>query len=187
MRITLKVLGLAVVAGLALGLTGCSQPSAHVIPKSEPSAKPVFASDADALAAAKAAYLAYLAVSDQIMADGGANPERLLTVVTPAQLQIEQQGYEQVRSNHWHGIGETKLDLISLQGYFPGHRKGIVSAYVCVDYGSTDVVDTAGKSVVWPTRPRVQAMQVTFDLANSGATRLKLADDQPWTEGGVCS
>ena len=52
------VVGIGVVATAVLALTGCVQPPPRVIPTSDPSAAPVFASDAAALAAAKKAYVA---------------------------------------------------------------------------------------------------------------------------------
>ncbi|HEX3679638.1 MAG TPA: hypothetical protein VHU90_07950, partial [Galbitalea sp.] len=64
------VIGILVAVTAMLVLAGCVQPPPPVIPTSGPSAAPVFASDAAALAAAKKAYLAYLAVSDQILIDG---------------------------------------------------------------------------------------------------------------------
>jgi hypothetical protein len=75
MRMRRIVIGIVAGAAVALALAGCVQPPSRVIPTSTPSAAPVFASDAAALAAAKKAYVAYLAVSDAVANDGGKNPE----------------------------------------------------------------------------------------------------------------
>ena len=182
-----KVLGLALLAGLALGLAGCTQPNVRVIPRSEPSAKPVFASDADALAAAKAAYVAYLKVAGQVIDDGGANPSRAHSVVTPTEYRVEAAEFKQFRTNRWHGTGEIQISSISLQGYFPTHESGIVSVYVCLDISETNVLNSAGQSVVSPNRPSVQAIQAGFDLVGLRPVKLKLASNEPWAGGGVCS
>lgn len=187
MRITLKVLGLAVTVALALGLAGCSQPDPHVIPQSEPSVKPVFASDADALAAAKAAYLAYLKVSGEVIDDGGVDPKRVLSVVTQSEYRVEAAEFRQFRANHWHGTGQIEVSSISLQGYFPAHDKGIVSAYLCLDLSQADVVNSDGYSVVSQSRPSAQAIQAEFDLVRSTPAKLKLATNEPWAGGGICS
>ncbi len=62
---------IALVALAVLLLSGCLPPQTTVTPTPEATAAPVFASDEEALAAATAAYAAYLAMSDQIFAEGG--------------------------------------------------------------------------------------------------------------------
>ena len=71
------VLGVATTLALGLALAACSTGGTPLPPAPSPSVTPVFASDEEALAAAKDAYTAYLKVSDQILVDGGANPDRI--------------------------------------------------------------------------------------------------------------
>ena len=58
-------------------------------PPPTPSVEPLFASDEEALAAAEEAYAAYLAMSDEIAGDGGADPERIAPFVTTERLRDE--------------------------------------------------------------------------------------------------
>ena len=70
---------LTTVAGVAIGallLSGCLPQQPTATPPPEATAAPIFASDEEALAAATAAYAAYLAMSDQILKDGGKDPDR---------------------------------------------------------------------------------------------------------------
>ena len=73
MRTGPVILTVAVLFALAGCVPSDSQPSAAP----SPSATPVFASDAEALAAAEKAYAAYLKVSDEIANDGGKDPDRI--------------------------------------------------------------------------------------------------------------
>ena len=60
----------AAALAVALVLVGCVPTTTPASPAPRPSATPVFATEAEALAAATEAYAAYVRVSDQILADG---------------------------------------------------------------------------------------------------------------------
>ncbi|MGB3413465.1 MAG: hypothetical protein WBA28_01980, partial [Microbacteriaceae bacterium] len=81
---------LAVLSALFLG-TGCS-PEVGLPPVPRPSVEPLFASDEEALAAVVEHYQEYLAVSDEVYADGGANPERLKPYVSAERYEEELSG-----------------------------------------------------------------------------------------------
>jgi hypothetical protein len=171
-----------VTAAVLVALAGCvptggpsASPSAH--------ATPVFASDAEALAAAEKAYAAYVRVSDQILVDGGANPERLESLTSSTLYAQELKGFQSTSKNGWHSTGGTKYDHFTLESYSPGDRNAIVTAYVCSDVSGVDVLDASGQSVVSPDRPNRTAFEVTFALTKS---RLVLASDDVWTGGGIC-
>lgn len=184
---TPKPISLVLVVAVAIILTGCVQRPPHVIPTSEPKAAPVFKSDAEALAAAKKAYLAYLKVSDQILMDGGKNPERLLAVATPAELKSQTRGFQEFQTKSWHSTGGTQISNIMLQGYFARQTRGIIRAYVCIDVSRVDVFDSNGESVVTSSRPSKQSVQVVFDSTGIGSHKLLLADQEPWRAKGVCA
>ena len=111
MHIASKAAGLALAIAATLALAGCVEPSPPVIPTSEPSVAPVFTSDAAALAAAKKAYLAYLAVSDQVARDGGDNADRFAGVVTASWLSKEKASAATLKSTSRRQVGETAVDL----------------------------------------------------------------------------
>lgn len=186
MRIPRKAIGVALAVVATLALAGCVQPSPHVIPTSEPSSAPIFKSDADALAAAKKAYLAYLAVSDEVLVDGGKNPARMLNVVSPEELKIETPGFSEFMTKGWHSTGGTQIARLKLQGYYPASRTGIVVVYACIDVSKVDVVDSAGRSVVSPSRPTKQEFQTTFDTRSRNSKDLILASEIPWKGKSLC-
>ena len=87
MRIFPRVTFAALAAVLLL--SGCVPTSPTVTPGPLPSSTPIFATEDDALAAATAAYAAYVKISDQIFMEGGANPDRLKSVATGEQLKAD--------------------------------------------------------------------------------------------------
>ena len=178
-----------VAATAVLALAGCVQPPPQVIPTSEPSAAPVFASDAAALAAAKKAYVAYLAVSDQILIDGGTDSNRLLEVATPGELKKQVPGFDAEQANHWRSTGGTQIDEITLQDFESSSTDGksIVTVYACIDVSKVDVLDSSGASVVSSSRPTESTFQTTFDLAGRHPVRLIVADEEPWEGPGICN
>jgi len=146
----------------------------------------VFASDAEALKAAEAAYAAYLKVSDQVLIDGGAKPERLLAVATEAVYQEELEGFEAETAKGWHGVGSSRLDGASLQQYTPDDPNNVVTVYLCTDISGLDVLDSSGQSVVSPSRPSRTAFEVSFAVKSVGESDLLVSNKQVWTGGGVC-
>jgi len=173
-----------VTATLLLLLTGCVPPSGHPSMSPSASSTPVFASDAEALAAAEKAYAAYVRISDQILIDGGAHPERLQPITSAALYADELKGFQLTAKNGWHSTGGTTYDHFSLETYNPRDPSSVVVAYVCSDVSRVDVVDSAGTSVVSPDRPERTPFEVTFALV--GTERLVITGDDVWTGGGVC-
>ncbi|WP_129586662.1 hypothetical protein [Microterricola viridarii] len=179
-------LAAALLAGL---LTGCvNAPLPVPSPTETPdAAAPLFATDEEALAAAEAAYAAYLAASDEILASGGVKPERLVPFVSPAFFEHEMEGFERAREEGLRYVGETAFSRFELQAHNPNPGPGstVVSAYVCVNYAGVDVVDAGGLSRTAPNRPADLAFVVGF-IAGSTADELILATKEPWAGTGVC-
>ncbi|HEX6365881.1 MAG TPA: hypothetical protein VF000_07010, partial [Agromyces sp.] len=91
--------GVVAAASVALLLGGCvgvpgATPTPTAAPSPSPSPEPIFASDEEALAAAVEAYERYLRVSQMIGEEGGANPRRILSVVTPEYAEVAIAGFE---------------------------------------------------------------------------------------------
>lgn len=161
----------------ALVLTGCATPTPMPTAPPAPSDSPVFASDEEALAAAEEAYGRYSRVADQILVDGGADPERLKEFVSDEIYATEEPGFLRFASKGWHGVGETYFTL-TLQHY--DDRQVVV--YSCDDVSETDVLDSAGVSVVKPDRTTLIPFEVTFDVEDS----MRIVGSDVWTGGGVC-
>ena len=175
---------LLVTAALLLALAGCAPTGTQGSTPPSASATPVFASDAEALAAAEKAYAAYVRTSDQILIDGGSNPERLQALTSARVYDEELKGFELTAKNGWRSTGGTTYDHFTLQAYNPDDHDALVVAYVCSDVSRVDVLDSNGTSVVSAGRPDRTPFQITFALR--GSATLVLARDDVWTGGGVC-
>jgi len=188
MRIPPHSVALAATVAATLALPGCAQEPPPIIPTAQPTSAPVFRSDAEALAAAKEAYIAYLSVADQILVDGGDDPQKLLTVATSAELDHQIPGFVEERMKHWHSTGGTILDSITLQSFDPTRPPGsaMITVYGCVDVSHVDVLDADNHSVVSPTRPKVSAFQTTFILVRRTPPRLVVSSEVPWQGAYTC-
>ena len=178
-----------VVATLALlALAGCVPDDDPVIPGPLPSSTPIFASDEEALAAAEEALIAYYEVSDLIITEGGARPERLLEVATEAVLSNESTGYAQLIEKGWRGSGHTTVDTVSLQSFDPFAAAGseVVTVYACVDISAFDLVDANGASVVGPGRVLRTGFEVGFESDQPSTQHLVLTRKDPWTGDDFC-
>jgi len=173
---------LALLGGLLL-VSGCTPEVPLVTPPPSPSAEPAFATEEEALAAAEEAYAAYLAVSDQILMDGGADPERLLEVATREVFEIELEGYEFMASEGLVSTGGSRIHSVQLQQYSPSTPERLVAAYFCVDLSEVDVLDATGTSVVAESRRDKNQFEVVFALRVS---RLVVAEKAMWDGDGVC-
>jgi hypothetical protein len=177
---------LLIVAVLTLAMiSACTQPPTPVEPTTDPTATPLFATDDEALAAATEAYAKYQKVSDEILIDGGAHPERLLDVATQDFLDVQIIGYQQAEANGLRSTGGSMVDSTSLQFYDPNSVSGeaVVGIYGCADVSRVDVVDASGASVVSPGRPDRSPFEAVFDSSSEG---LKLAKEDPWSGSNFC-
>ncbi len=176
-----------VAAALLLALAGCVPTGTGGSPSPSASATPVFASDAEALAAAEKAYAAYLTVSDQIANDGGKDPERLDGLALRTLLSDDRYGFQSFADKGWHSVGTTTLTKTILQSTDLGTEatnQGAVTVYLCEDVSGVDVVDMNGVSVVSAGRPKQQQFQVSFDLVQS---RLIPSEREPWAGSSICN
>lgn len=148
---------------------------------------PVFANEAEALAAATKAYAAYVKVSDEILADGGNNPERINEVATGEALRGAHSGYQEFRTKELRSVGLSKIDHLTIQRFSGSSADGkdLVSIYACLDVSSVEVLNKSGDSVVSPQRPARQSFQVSEDW-DKVKQLLVVSSREPWADGGVC-
>lgn len=174
---------LFVVTFALLLLAGCTGQTV-VAPSSSPSASaPVFASDEEALEAAVAAYEQYLAVSDQIAADGGANPERLKDLVTPEWYEKEVEVFEKIASAGMSQVGATTVGTVELQRAGLSSEMVEIVVYACTDFSATSWVNSEGHDVTPTARQLRSTFQLTF--VGNGSRDLKLDGSEPWS-GSSC-
>ena len=164
MRVTSPRLPLiALVAAAALvSLAGCSpEPAVPPAPPTAP-AEPLFATDAEALAAAEAAFEEYLAVTNKILMEGGEGEEKLRPLVSDEVFNAESAGFASRKEKGWKSVGGTKLMSAELQQISNGIEEAEVITFVCLSYENVDVVDRSGESVISPDRPPFAMYEAVF-------------------------
>ena len=172
----------AAALAVALVLVGCVPTTTPDSPAPRPSATPVFATEAEALAAATEAYAAYVRVSDQIFIDGGINADRLKTVATGKQLKINMEGFAQARAKNYRSSGGTTFDRVTLQSFAASQKDTFVQIYLCDDVTLVNVFNSSGESVVSASRPDRVGYQVTFSYSEKSAHFLLLSDKESWPD-----
>ncbi len=175
-----------VAAVAVFALAGCVQSAPQVIPTTTPSSAPVFASDAAALAAAKKAYVAYLAVSDQIGNEGGANAVRLAPLVTKNWLPTEIESYATFAKTGEHFTGVTSFESFRLQSFEVVRRYAEVAVYVCANVSRTRLVDATGADITPASRQAVYPVVASFESAVTASQKLLFAGSEPWSGKSYC-
>ncbi|MGV8883809.1 MAG: hypothetical protein ACOH19_16800 [Rhodoglobus sp.] len=190
MRTVTPILAAGIAAALAITLSGCFGDTPSYTPAAEPTAAPLFASDEEALAAAEEAYRAYYEVSDQILNDGGNEPERLLKVATQQVVEFESESFTAFRESGYRSAGATVVDSVRFQAYdaLATYPEAIVTIYACIDVSETDVLDKSGTSVVEPGRQERLPFEVTF-TAQAGASpfNLVVSGEEQWNDSNLCA
>jgi len=174
-----------VTAALLLALAGCVPVDSH--PSSSPtgSATPVFASDAEALAAAEKAYLAYLKVSDEIGHDGGEDPDRINPTVTLDRRAIEQRGSKSLKDHGLHTSGATAFSNPSLQRVTRSGDDVEVAFYACWDVTAVRVLDSTDRDVTPVDRVNRRTLEVVVTTVD-GRLPLLLESDDAWSGDSSC-
>lgn len=165
-------------------LTGCSTGGGFV-PTMTPSAEPFFASEEEALEAVVAHYQEYLAVSDAVYADGGANPERLRPYVSDERYEEELSSAEEFANKGLQTEGKTRIYNPLVQ--MISHELDItnVNFYVCVDITQVALFDN--HRVRLPDVEQVFPYVVFYKADNQGGLlRLMLLGGEYWEGNYVC-
>jgi hypothetical protein len=179
--------GLLAVAVL-LALAGCVPSDSHASAAPSASATPLFASDAEALAAAEKAYAAYLRVSAEITADGGSDSSRIDPLVTKAQAVKEHETYRFFADKSLRTTGVPTLGSVELQQVtYRSTGDAELALYVCVDATSVRVIDLAGEDVTPSDRVDQMSLEVTMRSSEAQPTQLLLAESNTWSGAGVCT
>ena len=187
MRTRKKVIEIVAASLGVLALAGCVQPPPRVIPTSEPSMAPVFASDADALAAAKKAFTGYLLASDSIAHSGGVNVDPLVDLDSPNQFARDKKTFATLHAASEHTSGQSSYSHFTLQSNESTGR-GLVEivAYACIDISNTQLLD-AGGNLINSSRPSGAPLVLTFKNATSGSKSLVLDGSVTWQGQDFCS
>lgn len=175
----------AVAFGLVAALAGCD--AGPVDPTSSPPpspAPPIFASDEEALAAAEAAYAAYLAASNQIFRDGGRDRGRIRNVSTSAYADVLEAEFKSFEDHGLRMTGSTDYDIVELVD--ADLATGTTQTYACLSVGDSKILDADGNDVTVKDRPAVVAVLLTFELGDV-AGELVLGGSEAWSGESFCS
>lgn len=181
----LYVIGLAL--SVVVMLSGCVPPQHSATPTSLPSTTQAFASDEEALAAAKVAYGEYLRVEDAIAQDGGANPDRLAGLVTPEWLAKETVTFIDFAKSGRRQTGFSAIRGFDLQSFDVGEAGlAYLTAYVCVDFSATRFLDSTGADITPTTRPSFADLQVVLELDPQRTSSFAVSGSEPWSGPSTC-
>jgi hypothetical protein len=184
-RLEMTVLCAALGTVGLLALSGCaSSPAPIASPSASPTADaPAFASEADALEAARKSFTEYQALSTQIGHEGGASPERMSAVATGEVLAGEITSLKGLSTEGLKGVGTLAFDRMSLQS--ADLNSGQVETYLCLDVSATDLVDSSGVTVVPANRPLRYPMQIGFRFSRAD-NRLLVETSEQWLGSNFC-
>jgi hypothetical protein len=167
-----RVCGVITAAALAVSLVACVDTTRiPPAPTETEGASPLFASDEEALAAAVEAYERFLAVSAQILQEGGENPERLRPLVSDAVFDSELEGFRATAEAGYRLVGASEIVSADLQQRIPleGGDSETTVSYFCVSSANADVVDESGDSVVTGDAPLTNRFEVAVLHGANGA------------------
>ena len=179
----------AITAFALLALTGCQPDGPTVEPDPTPTVPPIFESDEEALAAAEEAYGRYLAVSDQITADGGSEADRVEPFVHDSLRDEIVESFEVYQEQAIRTKGSLDFDSMTLQSLtFDDSGFATVRIYACLDFTNIQVLDSEDRNVT----PDSANGRVPFELAftTQGGTEdvpLLLEESEVWTGTDFCA
>jgi len=176
---------LVVAATLLLALAGCVPTDGHPSPSLSASATPVFASDAEALAAAEKAYAAYLKVSDEVAQGGWKDVDSLVPYVRGAALSNDLKTAKDLSSKSLRQVGKTSFDSVKLESVDDrSDGTTVVTVYLCLDVSGVDVIGPSGVSVVPGSRQTRVPLEV--DVDNLRGSRFKVSRSDAWSGTDFC-
>ena len=186
MWIIARVSGAALV--VALVLVGCVPTTTPASTAPKPSATPVFATEAEALAAATEAYAAYVRVSDEITADSGANPERIAPYVTAAQLKRDEYVFAGYRAKKIVSVGSTSFERLRLQRFDDRGRSGLeLVVYLCLDQTKIRLIDTQMQDITPTGLDQLSPTQVTLRRDVNQGKLLVVERSESWSGENFCN
>ena len=171
----------------APALSGSRPPAAEATaaPTESP---PVFASNDEALAAAKATYTRYLALSDSVESTRSDSWKEYLALTTGAERTALVQGRELMEENGWSFTGIALFDSMTIQSSQAlADSTWEIRTYLCLDLSASDTVDQTGASVLEADRTVRSPMIVVFIAPDSNPQHLLISESPIWSGSNFCS
>ena len=187
MRKSFRLVSLALPVTLVALLSGCLPPDPIITPVPDPTSTPVFESEEEALAAAEAAYVRYLELSDKVAQEGGNDPGRMGAAVTSDWLSKEIEAFASLEASGLRQVGRTEFKTHDLE-LLDDHGDGTASivVYICTDSSQTRFVDAAGIDVTNVNRDTSFELEITFDASGVDPSEVLLSGSEPWVGTPFC-
>lgn len=181
-RVLVRI-GIALGVTAALMLSGCSPAPPEPRPWPTKTVRaPAFGSLDEAFEAAVATYQRYTDLWNQIAAEGGAAPERLLDVMEDNELAAEEfEFFEGLTARGWRVSGPITFAKTRLVQYQDG--VGLIQIYACSDLSGARLIDGGGNDVT-PEREEQVPLMLTFSIERPDSVLLSKSD--LWDRPGVC-
>jgi len=171
-----------------LSLTSCAPDERLSMAKPTPSSTPLFASEEEALEAARATYEGFLRTTETVLADGGKGVERIDEFAAASLAASEREGAQGFQDKNFRIEGNSSIVAFEMQRFSPEARgdRAVVVAYVCVDDSNIRIFNSDGEF----DRPAGTVGQSTyeanFSLASGETNRLMLSTNEIWNGEGIC-
>ncbi|TFD03466.1 hypothetical protein [Cryobacterium sp. TMT1-66-1] len=150
---------------------------------------PVFASNEEALAAATAAFAAYLAASNRflVVTHGDVDSATFGNLVSQRYLPEVLDSMDSFSHSGQSGRGTITFDTASLISYSePRPRIAEVGVYLCSDISGMRLFDDAGADVTTSSRNERTPTQVAFISSETDASKLLVDREDTWTGQNFC-
>lgn len=170
-------------ASTVLALAGCSFESkaeSTLAPTFSSAPTRLFATEEEAIAAAKALYDEYSLVSDSI-ARGEFESSAITPFVTAEEYVREEEGFRAFRDKRLRLAGETVSYGFAAQDV--DLTAGAISFYICLDVSASRVLNDSGDDVTPPGRGDKQPVLV--DAITQGG-RLLIDSHESWSGDNFC-
>lgn len=130
------------------------------MPTPSPTTTPFFASDEEALAAAEEVYREYLAMSDLMSSEGGAEPERIAPFVTEEHRDRAVGSFDSLSDSHLRTEGASSISDVSVT-YADNFE---VQLKLCLDVSNVHVLTLDGEDITPADRSPSVLLVILFEI-----------------------
>jgi len=171
-----------------LSLTSCAPDEPLSRARPTPSSTPLFASEEEALDAARATYEGFLRSTEIVLADGGKGAERIDEFAVDSLAASEREGAQGFQDKNFRIEGNSSIVAFELQRFSPEAHGDttVVVAYVCVDDSNIRVFKSDGEFDRPPGTVGQSTYEANFSLASGETNRLMLSKNEIWNGEGIC-
>lgn len=171
----------ALLLAASLLLSGCGSGGTEPTASPQSSGEPVFASEEEALAAAEDVYRAYTSMTDQILQEGGLQPERIEPFVSEDLLESEVAYFrDDVAARGAKQTGSVTITSITLQQYSDEDGLADIVFYACLDLSNVSHAPPPKTST-----PEKMALEVSLQATKSAPLPV-VTNVEPWLSAQSC-